>query len=190
MGRGDSRYADMGHFGRKPIRAAWYFVVLPALLLNYLRPGCAADPRAGCGGEWNGGRSGAGAEPGKFRARVLVVDDDQVDRMAVRRLLAGGPAEVTIDEADGVLAAIDRLAGGGFDCVVLDYNLPDGNGLTFLRGLRTAGLEVPVVMLTGQEDAGVARDLILAGAAAYILKARLSADLLLASLREAVRARP
>jgi len=73
---------------------------------------------------------------------------------------------------------------------VLDYNLPDGDGLTFLRGLRTAGLEVPVVMLTGQEDTGVARELILAGAAAYIPKASLSADLLLASLREAIGARP
>lgn len=134
--------------------------------------------------------SGAGTEPAGFRARVLVVDDDQVDRMAVRRLLTRVPGEITVDEADGVLAAIDRLAGGDFDCVVLDYNLPDGDGLTFLRGLRTAGLEVPVVMLTGQEDTGVARDLILAGAAAYIPKASLSADLLLASLREAIRARP
>ena len=140
--------------------------------------------------EWSGGQSVAGVEPAGLRARVLVVDDDQVDRMAVRRLLAGAPGEIRVDEADGVLAAIDRLAGGEFDCVVLDYNLPDGDGLTFLRGLRTAGLEVPVVMLTGQEDTGVARDLILAGAAAYIPKARLSADLLLASLRDAIRARP
>jgi CheY-like chemotaxis protein len=129
-------------------------------------------------------------EPADFRARVLVVDDDQVDRMAVRRLLAGAPGEIRVEEADGVLAAIDRLGGGDFDCVVLDYNLPDGDGLTFLRGLRSAGLEVPVVMLTGQEDAGVARELIVAGAAAYIPKASLSADLLLASLRDAIRARP
>jgi two-component system, NarL family, sensor histidine kinase BarA len=140
--------------------------------------------------ERSGVQPGAGTEPAGFRARVLVVDDDQVDRLAVRRLLARAPGEITVDEADGVLAAIDRLAGGDFDCVVLDYNLPDGDGLTFLRGLRTAGLEVPVVMLTGQEDTGVARDLILAGAAAYIPKASLSADLLLASIHDAVQARP
>jgi KUP system potassium uptake protein len=32
---GEALYADMGHFGRRPIRLTWYFVVLPALLLNY-----------------------------------------------------------------------------------------------------------------------------------------------------------
>jgi KUP system potassium uptake protein len=32
----EARYADMGHFGRSPIRRAWFFVVFPALTLNYL----------------------------------------------------------------------------------------------------------------------------------------------------------
>lgn len=122
-----------------------------------------------------------------FRAHVLIVDDDQVDRMAVRRHLAVLSAGVTMDEADGVLAAIDRLAAERFDCVLLDYNLPDGDGLTFLRGMRTAGLDVPVVMLTGQDDAEVARDLILAGAAVYLPKSRLSSGELHAAIREAVR---
>lgn len=36
---GEALYADMGHFGRKPIRVAWYFVVLPALVLNYFGQG-------------------------------------------------------------------------------------------------------------------------------------------------------
>jgi KUP system potassium uptake protein len=35
----EALYADMGHFGRKPIRAAWFWVVLPALLLNYFGQG-------------------------------------------------------------------------------------------------------------------------------------------------------
>lgn len=133
--------------------------------------------------------SAPGADEAPLRARVLVVDDDQVDRMAVRRHLARAGGEVTLEEADGVLAAIDRLTTEPFDCVVLDYNLPDGDGLTFLRGLRSAGLEVPVVMLTGQDDAEVARALLRAGASAYLPKARLSADLLVAAIREAVRGR-
>ncbi|HEX2077948.1 MAG TPA: response regulator transcription factor [Longimicrobium sp.] len=137
--------------------------------------------------ERNGGRRRLGAGPAGFRARVLVVDDDVVDRMAVRRHLAGAPGEILVDEAEGVLAAIDRLTAEPFDCVVLDYNLPDGDGLTFLRGLRSAGLEVPVVMLTGQDDAEVARDLILSGAAAYIPKASVSTELLHASIRDAMR---
>jgi KUP system potassium uptake protein len=45
---GEALYADMGHFGKKPIRAAWYCVVLPALLLNYFGQGALLirDPSA------------------------------------------------------------------------------------------------------------------------------------------------
>ena len=39
----EALYADMGHFGRPPIRRAWFAVVFPALMLNYLAQGCA-DP--------------------------------------------------------------------------------------------------------------------------------------------------
>ncbi len=45
---GEALYADLGHFGRKPIRAAWFGLVLPALLLNYFGQGAKvlADPSA------------------------------------------------------------------------------------------------------------------------------------------------
>ncbi len=36
---GEALYADMGHFGRKPIRLAWFALVLPSLVLNYLGQG-------------------------------------------------------------------------------------------------------------------------------------------------------
>ena len=42
---GEALYADMGHFGPRPIRLAWYGVVLPALMLNYLGQGALAAPR-------------------------------------------------------------------------------------------------------------------------------------------------
>jgi len=45
---GEALYADMGHFGRRPIQYAWNFLVLPSLMLNYLGQGALllADPRA------------------------------------------------------------------------------------------------------------------------------------------------
>ena len=44
----EALYADMGHFGRRPIQAAWLFIVLPALICNYLGQGALilSDPRA------------------------------------------------------------------------------------------------------------------------------------------------
>lgn len=121
-------------------------------------------------------------ENGSAPLRVLVVDDDMVDRMTVERHLARTGLAVRVEEADGVLAAIGRLSEVQFDCVLLDFNLPDGDGLTFLRGLRTAGITVPVVMLTGQNDPGVVADLVMAGAADYLPKALLSPQRLLQSL--------
>jgi KUP system potassium uptake protein len=45
---GEALYADMGHFGKKPIRIAWFFVVMPALTLNYFGQGALllSDPSA------------------------------------------------------------------------------------------------------------------------------------------------
>lgn len=118
--------------------------------------------------------------------RVLVVDDDLVDRMAVRRHLAGIGGTVEVTEAESVLEAIGKITDTPFDCVLLDFNLPDGDGLTFLRGMRTAGVSVPVVMLTGQADPEVTADLMQAGAADYIPKDALSAERLLQSLQRAI----
>jgi CheY-like chemotaxis protein len=122
--------------------------------------------------------------------RVLVVDDDAVDRMAVRRHLARTGVQVRADEAEGVLEAIDRLTDERYDCVLLDFNLPDGDGLTFLRGLRTAGIRVPVIMLTGQSDPEVAADLVMAGAADYVPKSLLTPERLLESLARCCAAHP
>ncbi len=43
----EALYADMGHFGRKPIRVSWLFFVLPALILNYMGQARAADRATG-----------------------------------------------------------------------------------------------------------------------------------------------
>jgi CheY-like chemotaxis protein len=116
------------------------------------------------------------------RLRLLVVDDDQVDRTAFRRMLSTTGARAEVSDAGGVLEAIERLAATPFDCVFLDYNLPDGDGLTFLRGVRAAGISTPVVILTGQADEAVAIELTVSGAADFISKDDLTVERLSASL--------
>jgi PAS domain S-box-containing protein len=108
--------------------------------------------------------------------RVLIVDDDVVDRMAVRRALQRSGVNVTIDEATGAVAALSTVPRNDYECVFLDYHLGDGNGLAVLRGIRGAGIEVPVVMLTGQGDEAIAVELMKAGAADYVVKASLSPE--------------
>jgi CheY-like chemotaxis protein len=140
----------------------------------------------------------AGREPGpdateevvvEDRLRVLVVDDDQVDRMAFRRILARTGVRAEVSDAAGVLEAIDRLAASPFDCVFLDYNLPDGDGLTFLRGVRAAGISTPVVILTGETSEELSIELLVSGAADFISKEDLTAERLSASLAKVRGAR-
>jgi KUP system potassium uptake protein len=54
---GEALYADMGHFGRRPIRVAWYTVVFPALLTSYFAQGALLLQRCGAGGDAAGCRA-------------------------------------------------------------------------------------------------------------------------------------
>jgi len=118
--------------------------------------------------------------------RILLVDDDEVDRLAVKRLLrrAGIAAEVEErTDRNGALAALEK---GPVDCVLLDYRLPPSDGVALLRELRDRGVGVPVVALTGQGDEEVAVELMKAGAADYLNKNSLTAERLERSLRYAL----
>lgn len=118
--------------------------------------------------------------------RLLLIDDDELDRMAVRRLLRqlGTPAELT--EATDGLKAADLLLAHPFDCVLMDVHMPAIGGLALLRRLRGMGVDCPVVMLTGQGDEALAVDLMKAGASDYLSKSSLDASRLGAALRGAL----
>jgi len=116
---------------------------------------------------------------------ILLVEDDEVDRLAVRRALRSAHAEIC--EADTCRDAFERLRSRSFDCILLDYRLPDGDGLSFLGELRTRGSLTPAIVLTGQGDEETAVELMKAGAIDYIPKSRIAADLLVQSLLRAIR---
>jgi len=118
---------------------------------------------------------------------ILVVDDDDVDRMAVHRALRTGMPNVAVDEADSASAAMDALGAGHYDCVLLDYMLPDSDGLSMLHSMREAGILTPVVMLTGQSDERLIVDLMHAGASDYLAKQNLNSDALQHCVQTAIR---
>ena len=114
---------------------------------------------------------------------VLVVDDDLVDRRALRRAFARTVVPVEIEEASSAAQGFERLARGGCDCVLLDYGLPGMNGLETLAEIRRRGFDVPVIVLTGKGDERVAVELMKAGAADYLVKQDLTPDRLERSVR-------
>ncbi len=119
--------------------------------------------------------------------KILVVDDDEVDRMAVRRALKTAGVQVELSEAGDCHDAIATLANTSFDCVFLDYRLPDEDGLTLINEIRSRGIKVPLIVLTGQGDEQIAVELMKAGATDYLSKSRVSSETLAQVLRNAIR---
>jgi len=119
--------------------------------------------------------------------RILVVDDDDVDRMAVRRALKSSGLDATIVEAEDAAGALAQLEQEHFDCTLLDYRMPGSDGLDVVRAAREKGILVPFIMLTGFGDEQTAVELMKAGAADYIPKSSLTPERLALSLRGVLR---
>ena len=110
----------------------------------------------------------------KPQIRILIVDDDMVDRMACRRALLkeDHDHEFVVTEADTAREGLRLAHGEKPDCVLLDYHLPDLNGLEFLTELRNdlGEITVPVMMLTGTDNVSVAVEAMKSGAQDYLIK--------------------
>ncbi|HWG90230.1 MAG TPA: ATP-binding protein, partial [Candidatus Thermoplasmatota archaeon] len=105
----------------------------------------------------------------------------------VQRALRGMDAPVLCEEAEGAEAAIRAVAERAYDCVFLDYLLPDGDGLSVVKGIRALGIRTPIIILTGQGGERIAVDLMKAGASDYLLKGEATPERIQASLKSALR---
>lgn len=119
--------------------------------------------------------------------KILVVDDDQVDRLTVRRFLKAAEVQAELVEAGDCASALAALQAQAFDLIFIDFRLPDGDGLSLIQKVRQANIHVPVVVLTGQGDEQTAVQLIKAGASDYLLKERISTDTLAQIIRNTIR---
>ena len=110
--------------------------------------------------------------------RVLIVDDDQLDRRLCRHCLEQSEVwKFEFAEADSALAGIELANTWRPDCALLDFNLPDLNGIEVLSRLGRArdGLPCATVMLTAFGGEELAVRAMKAGASDYLPKGRLSA---------------
>ncbi len=122
---------------------------------------------------------------GLDRLRLLVIDDDETDRLAVRRCLQQSGIPAAVNEARSAAEALEFVAATAYDCVLLDYYLPDMPGLEVFERIRAASPDMPVVIFTGRGDEDAAVELMRAGAADYLPKSSMSPERLAAALRHA-----
>jgi len=109
--------------------------------------------------------------------RVFLLDDHEVVRRGVRDLLDAEPDISVVGEAGTAAEALVRVEGTTPDVAVLDVRLPDGDGVTVCRELRSRHPDVACLMLTSFANDEALFDAILAGAAGYVLKQIRGADL-------------
>jgi two-component system phosphate regulon response regulator PhoB len=101
--------------------------------------------------------------------RILLVDDDVQVRELVRMTL---PAEdLEVSEAGDVETALKLLDADDVpDLVLLDWVMPGGNGATVLEELKRRGAELPVLVLTAEQDAATRAEAEQLGADAFLTK--------------------
>lgn len=101
----------------------------------------------------------------------LVIDDHPLFLDALKLAVHAAFPEADIDEANTLVVANDKLeAGGGYDMVLLDLNMPGTRGFDGLLDLRSRYPKLPVVIVSAIEDADTIHRAITCGAAGYIAK--------------------
>jgi DNA-binding NarL/FixJ family response regulator len=108
---------------------------------------------------------------------VFLLDDHEVVRRGVKDLLEAEPDIVVIGEGSTAAEALARVPALRPQVAVLDVRLPDGDGVTVCRELRSKLPDVACLMLTSFADDDALYDAILAGAAGYVLKQIKGSDL-------------
>jgi DNA-binding NtrC family response regulator len=119
--------------------------------------------------------------------RLLVIDDSKRDTLLLERILQKAEdATFTVTHVESAKAGLDELNAHPYDLVLLDYYLPDMDGIAFLEEKQRRGLPVPVIMLTafGQERLPVAA--LQAGAQDYFRKDQINSSLLGKAIQQAI----
>ena len=121
------------------------------------------------------------------RLSVLVIDDDDVDRERVLRMLRHSPFDIRPTEASSGAQALALIGSQRVDCVVLDNRLGDATGLQLLPALQRESLQrCPVIMITGDGDERLVVQVLQSGAADYVSKRHLNAGLLIHTINRSL----
>lgn len=119
--------------------------------------------------------------------RILLVEDNPGDVRLLREMFSTErPDSYEITHLPRLGLALNHLAKGGVDIVLLDLGLPDGEGMDTVRRVRTLAPQVPLIVLTGRDDETTIAQAMLEGAQDYLVKGQIETRALPRALRHAI----
>jgi signal transduction histidine kinase len=125
-----------------------------------------------------------------YELKVLIVDDDKIDRESIKRCLSGFGEEIRFFETESGKSALEMIGNEFFNCIFLDYLLPDLDGLSVLKKACEKDPKLPpapIIMLTGHGNESVVIEAIKSGAQDYLSKDNISPDTLRIVMTKAIQ---
>jgi signal transduction histidine kinase/HPt (histidine-containing phosphotransfer) domain-containing protein len=118
---------------------------------------------------------------------VLLIEDNPGDARLIQEFLGEARvAQFSLECIDRLSIGLKRLAQGGIDVTLLDLNLPDSQGLDTVIKTNDQARDVPIVVLTGQNDEMLASMAMSIGAQDYLVKGQMDGNLLIHTVQYAI----
>jgi two-component sensor histidine kinase len=118
---------------------------------------------------------------------ILLVEDNPGDARLLREMFATErPESYEITHLPRLGLALNHLAKGGVDVVLLDLGLPDGEGLDTVRRVRKLAPQVPLIVISGRDDDAAVAEAMLEGVQDYLVKGQIETRALPRALRHAI----
>jgi len=124
---------------------------------------------------------------------ILLIEDNPGDARLLEELLAeeGFPSgdagrEFTVQTTDRISKALKLINELHYDVILLDLSLPDGSGKDTVRRICSFAQHIPIIVLTGLDDDGLALEAVQAGAQDYLVKGQANGQILMRAMRHAI----
>ncbi len=119
--------------------------------------------------------------------KILLAEDNPGDAALIEhRLAASRMMSAQVVQVDSLASTILALTHDDFDAVILDMNLPDSDGLETIVMVLQQALDIPLIVLSGEQEERIALEAIALGAQDYILKSRVLRENLCRIVRHAI----
>jgi diguanylate cyclase (GGDEF)-like protein len=119
--------------------------------------------------------------------KCLIVDDDEDDLYLINDALSEvGSTRYQVVTAHSALAAMTELSNNRFDVIFSDYRLGPVTGIDFIKSVRAAGIDTPIILLTGVADSVIDDAALKAGSSDFVPKVAINPDVLDRSVRYAM----